>query len=246
MYGRTRFFREVYWTLRDGRGLDITAIRAHLLRSIVEVGGVRIRAHPALSYNTVKSLVAATYEGPERTLIESMLHPDDVVMELGGGLGYISTVCARLTDSSRVFVYEANPLMAPIIEDTHRRNNVSPELNICMVGSAAGATTLHVAREFAETSVIAGNNDATPVTARVVALRDELARIKPTVLITDIEGGEYDLFRDFPPHACRLIMLELHPHLIGEQRAMETLGAIEAMGFHLAAQLQNSYVFNRV
>lgn len=241
-----QFVREAYWQLQAGRGVDLRALWAYLTKSVVDLRGVRVRVHRSLSYPVVRSLLDASYEASERSLIEGALHRDDVVVELGAGLGYVSSVCARMTDSRRVFVYEANPMMESMIRDTFHLNGVDPALHICMVGQAPGTTTFHVSRDFWTSSTVRGAQSSEAVTVQVVSLREELARIKPTVFIVDIEGGEYDLFRDFPPHACRLIMLELHPRVLGEERAAEVLHWIEAMGFRRSASVEDSYLYQRV
>ncbi|HTB45471.1 MAG TPA: FkbM family methyltransferase [Acetobacteraceae bacterium] len=246
MKGWGQFIKEAYWDLRAGRGVDLRAFRAYLLQSVIDLRGVRVRISRRLSYPVVQSLVRATYEASERRLLESALRPDDVVIELGAGLGYVSSVCASMTDSSRVFVYEANPMMEPLIRDTFRLNGVNPALQICMVGKSAGTTTFHVSRDFWTSSTVPGSQRGATVAVKVVPLRDELERINPTVFIADIEGGEYELFREFPPHVCRLIMLELHPRVLGEERAAEVLRWIEAMGFVLCATVEDSYLYQRV
>ncbi|HVC60148.1 MAG TPA: FkbM family methyltransferase [Acetobacteraceae bacterium] len=241
-----QFIREAYWEFRAGRGVDRRAFWAYLMQSVIDLRGVRIRIHRSLSYPVVRSILDASYEASERNLLEGALRHDDVVVELGAGLGYVSSVCARLTDSRRVFVYEANPMMEPLIRDTFRLNGVDPALHICMVGKHAGTTTFHVSRDFWISSTLPGAHHGQAVSVRVVPLREEMERTRPSVLIVDIEGGEYELFRDFPPHACRLIMLELHPRVLGEERATEVQRWIEAMGFRCSATLQDSYLYERM
>src|SRR6185437_8455020 len=133
--------REAYWDFRSGHHFDLGRFRARLTQSPINVGGVRVRLHESLPYGVVTALSSQYYEGPERQLIESELQPDDSVMELGGGLGYISTICSLRTDPARVFVYEANPRMEKIIRDTHRLNRVRPQLRMCMVGKERGVAT---------------------------------------------------------------------------------------------------------
>jgi FkbM family methyltransferase len=241
-----QFIREAYWEFRAGRWVGFHVIEAYLMRSIVDVRGVRIKIHRSLSYLIVRSLLDASYEASERSLLESALRPEDVVFELGAGLGYVSTVCARMTDSRRVFVYEANPMMEPMIRNTFGLNGVDPTLHMCMVGKDAGTTKFHVSRDFWASSTLPHTDHSEPVTVRVVSFQEEMDRVKPTVLIVDIEGGEYDLFREFPRHVCRLIMLELHPKVLGETRAADVLHWIEAMGFRCSATMQDSYLYERV
>ena len=146
----------------------------------------------------------------------------------------------------RVFVYEANARMEPLIRDTFRLNAVDPALHICMVGADAGTATFHVTSLFLSSSTVPGVPHSEAVTVPVVSLRNGLERLRPTVLIVDIEGGDYQLFRDFAPNACRLIRLELHPGVMGELCANQILHWIEALGFRLTATAENSCLYQRV
>ena len=41
-------------------------------------------------------LFKETYEEPERILIRAALHPTDRVLEIGGGIGFVSILCAKI------------------------------------------------------------------------------------------------------------------------------------------------------
>ena len=237
--------REAYWDFRSGHSFDLGRFRARLTQSPVDVDGVRIRLHNSLTYDVVRALRSQYYEGPERQLIETELQPDDSVMELGGGLGYISTICSLRTDPARVFVYEANPRLEEIIRDTHRLNRVRPHLHMCMVGKERGVATLYVSTDFLVSSTVPRYEAGDAVTVEVLSLREELERIRPTVLIADIEGGEYELMGEFPLPSCRLVMFELHPKILGEDRAIQVLNRMGDLGFRISASKRDTYLFKR-
>jgi FkbM family methyltransferase len=237
--------RETYWDARAGRFPDLKRFRACLTGSVVNVRGVRIRIHRSLPYEVAKALIYQSYESPERSLLDGLLRNDDVVMELGAGIGYISTFCAQIIGSERVFTYEANPKMEPLIQDTYRLNGVSPTVHLCMVGERAGTAAFHASDDFTVSSKLPLSRDAELITVTVVAFQAELERIEPTILIVDIEGGEYEIFQRPLPNACRLILLELHPQMLGDRRAAQVLAWIKAMGFTVNATAHNSYLFRR-
>lgn len=237
--------REAYWDFRSGHRFDLGRFRARLTQSPIDVGGVRVRLHRTLPYDLVTALRSQAYEGAERQLIETELRPDDTVMELGGGLGYISTICSLRTNPARVFVYEANPRMENIIRDTHRLNGVRPQLRMCMVGKERGVATFYASTNFVVSSAVPSDKADEAVTVEVVPLQEELERIRPTILIADIEGAEYGLLGEFPLPSCRLVMFELHPKILGEDRAIHVLRRMEELGFRMSASKRDTYLFVR-
>src|SRR5262245_58379142 len=80
-------------------------------RGILPVSGVRIRTGPHLSPVILDSIEREMYERPELEIARVKLQRDDVVLELGSGIGFITTYCAKRIGSDRVFTYEANPAL---------------------------------------------------------------------------------------------------------------------------------------
>ncbi|MFP3367124.1 hypothetical protein R0J93_26120, partial [Pseudoalteromonas sp. SIMBA_148] len=52
----------------------------------------------------------------------------DIIGELGGGIGYISTLCHLQKKAKKIVVFEANPTLITIIEKTHSLNGVTAEV----------------------------------------------------------------------------------------------------------------------
>src|SRR5262249_24756040 len=155
---------------------------------------LRIRLNPSLSVAMCERILSNSYEREERGLVSATLSNDDVVVEIGAGLGVISTICAKRLGSHRVFAYEANPALETFIRDTHELNDVSPSLSICLLGKTAGSSEFWLAREFWASSTVRPDASAECIRVPVVPLNDEMRRIRPTYLILDIEGGELELF----------------------------------------------------
>jgi hypothetical protein len=72
-------------------------------RPVVTVAGVQIRVGRHMSPAVERTVSRGLYEQDELRLIGQLLAPDDVVLEVGAGLGLVSAYCARRLGSSRVF-----------------------------------------------------------------------------------------------------------------------------------------------
>lgn len=70
--------------------------------------------------------------------VAAKLDADDVVMDVGTGIGLVATLCAQRIGSERVYTYEANPALERPIRETFELNRVSPHLEMCMHGPAVG------------------------------------------------------------------------------------------------------------
>src|SRR2546425_11253511 len=86
------------------------------------VTGVQTCALPILSPQVERTVSRGRYEQDEFRLIEQVLSPGDVVLEVGAGLGLVSAYCAKRLGSSRVFAYEANPDLEACIRETYSLN----------------------------------------------------------------------------------------------------------------------------
>ncbi|EAY57008.1 MAG: probable methyltransferase, FkbM family protein [Leptospirillum rubarum] len=82
-------------------------------------------------------LISGTYESRELAPIRANIRPYDVVLELGAGIGFISTVVAKLFDNVHVVSYEANSLMLPIALNNHKINGVNVDLRHGLVTGKA-------------------------------------------------------------------------------------------------------------
>ena len=99
------------WTRRTWRKLSgWLAYRYRVARrSIITIEGVRIRTGKHMSRRVERALSKGGYEREELRLIGTVLSPADVVLEVGAGLGLVSSYCAKRIGSNRVFAYEADP-----------------------------------------------------------------------------------------------------------------------------------------
>jgi FkbM family methyltransferase len=185
-----------------------------------EIDGIRLPADERLiSENIDRALRRGRYEQEERNNLPGLLRQDDVVLELGGGLGLVSTLCARNPKVRQVTTVEANPELIPYIHEVHRINGVADRTQvingIAIPAPSVDAMDFFLRNDFWASSTngeVWGWREKTRVPVK--DLNALVAKLSPKVLIVDIEGGEGDLFDGFLPGSIRHIYLELHGRVI--------------------------------
>lgn len=212
--------------------------------NVVDNSGVLLPVGlPGISNALRRSIYLEPYEAHERSVIEKKLDEGDVVLELGAGIGFVSTFCAQRIGGDRVFAVEANPLLIDIIRETYRINNVAPILTWGLLGKGDGEDDFYLENEFISSSVVQRSSEARLTkTPRhdVVGFFD---KIRPTFLICDIEGGERDLFHELALSGVKKICIELHPHVIGNSATSSIFGHFLDLGFICDFSLSSKRVF---
>ena len=208
---------------------------------LVKVQGIKIPIiKERLSAPMLELLYMGDYEKPELKLVKHLLDKNDIVMELGTGLGLLSSYCAKIIGSNRVFTYEANPALETYIRQTYQLNKVTPNLTICLLGEGSGEQTFYVNESLFSSSTVQRNANDRPVRVPVKSFNEEIYRINPTFLILDIEGGEYELLKTADFHTIKKIVIEVHPHVIGQEKVDFVISKFNNAGFSVNEQLSYS------
>lgn len=198
----------------------------------VEIFGVQLPlTHPVITPPIYRDIYYGDYERKEVEIIRSRLKPEDRVMEVGAGLGFLSAFCSRIVGDAQIHSYEANPALIDVIGAVHTRNGVRPTVTNAVLGQGAGTRDFYVNKDFWASSLVApaAGAQATPIPQ--IDLTEEIRRVAPTFLIVDIEGGEYEFFRisDFP--GVKKVCVEMHPDVLGNAGVSEILADLFAKGF---------------
>ena len=170
----------------------------------------------ALTPGVWRALVEGWYEDAELEAITAVLRPDDVVLELGAAIGFVSAFAARRPGVRRVVAVEANPRLLALARRTHELNGTGAlvELVNVVVAADAGEADFYLSEDFWASSM-----RPIPAAERVRlparSLPSLLAEAGPSVLIVDIEGGEAELFRGAQLPGVRAVVMELHPEVVG-------------------------------
>jgi FkbM family methyltransferase len=208
----------------------------------VEICGVQIPVSDEFSLKIFADLCFGDYEAAEVRMVSTRIKEDDVVLEFGGGLGLVSTLCAKRIGSERVFCFEANPAMIPVIRNTYAVNGVSPNLTHGLLGTVDGVAELFVGEHFYSASAVSSSTGAKKIQVPSFAINPVIRRLRPTFLIMDIEGGERDLVPVIDFSGIRKVIIELHPGRIGEQEVRRVRQCLTAAGLSVDAGLSEEKI----
>lgn len=167
-----------------------------------------------------KLMENCSYECEEIDMALAHVQPDDILLELGGGIGAVSAVIMKNKPVAQYVCVEANPDFTVLIKKNHRINGITGvEILSGALTNDSGKTEcdFYVTEDFWASSLTRPEeiSDVKKVPAHY--FNDILKKYRPTFIICDIEGGEFELFEhgaDFS--SVQKVILEVHnPGSIG-------------------------------
>ncbi|WP_412504653.1 FkbM family methyltransferase [Roseovarius sp. SYSU LYC5161] len=182
-----------------------------------QLNGVTLSVPEAmLGGKLADKLSSAGYEAHEARAALMRLRAGQRVLELGGGLGYVSAVCAGVTGAENVVTVEANPDMLPVIRGNLDRNGFGEARLVhgAVVGTVTTDEPIAFDRKKTFWAGRLADMESDPgavVNVPVLRLDTLLARYRPDMVVMDVEGAERLLFDAPWPAHVRNVILELHP-----------------------------------
>lgn len=211
------------------------------------VEGVYLPIRDEIGFNTLRWIVNGQYEQGEIEIIKQRIEPQDRILEIGTGLGFVSVYCAKIVGSENVYTFEANPLNIEIALRVFKKNKVSPHLQNALLSDSRGMINFPVNRKsrLASSSLMASGE---VVQVPQLVLNDIIRDIQPNFLIMDIEGSEYDVFRIIDFQSIYKIQVELHPSILGQEKLNEIFYRLKENGFVADISMPDgrNYFFKRV
>lgn len=179
-----------------------------------ELHGVTIPLeHHRVDDTIIWRFVTGEYESEERWLIESYLPRDADVIELGGGLGYISCVLnGKIAEDRSQIVVEADEDLIPIIDRSRSINGC--DFTILHRAYYPGADEVGFRRGTPVTTGSVDHEDA-EIEVESTSLRKivEEHNITEFSLVVDVEGVETVLIDEeleLLKEKCRTLIIEFH------------------------------------
>ncbi|MFV1878767.1 hypothetical protein [Nioella sp.] len=204
--------------------------------SYFELKGVSIRIpQEILSERMREAFESGKYESLEARYMHRILKPGDRLLELGGGVGFISALAGKTVELEACTVVEANPLLCEVITETHRRNGFSFRVLNAVAGPAGEDQTSGIPfylRENFWGSSLDGTRSYRSVTnvARL-DLQKLIEEFQPTIIICDIEGAEVDLVSEIDFSTVDRLYFEVHKAETGIKGVYSLFGSLLSQGF---------------
>ena len=196
--------------------------------------GVVIPDDPRIITPAIRAAVlSGRFERDEAEAVPGIVRPGDVALEIGAGLGFMSTLLAREPGIRRVIAVEANPMLMDYMAELHGENEVEVErLNAVLTNAPGESATFYLRRDFWMGSLIAGPNPFIATVNVPTRSLDELLRTEGVSLIVCVvEGAEAFLFADADLSGVDRVLVELHDHVTGLKGVAGLFATLGARGF---------------
>lgn len=196
----------------------------------------------SLPKNTQISISSKEYESEECELIDRYI-PDQDVIELGGGIGYISLIIdTNISNDFQHIVIEPNKRLIPIIEDHKFLNNSSFKILNKAYSYDSKKVEVDIKESFESSSSYYVDNDdleeIESITVKEIAKNFDIINFS---LVIDIEGEEYSLIEkeiDFISNYCNFLVIEFH-NVENENRYDKVLNLLEKENFRKLEKIES-------
>ena len=228
------------------RGLRLVAHRL-FRRKTATLDGLTLISDPRQVPRSVSTaIIKGSYEAPERALVRAAVRPGDRVVEVGTGVGAVSILCNRLAGDGNVLSYEANAALEPVIRANFALNDLTPRLRMRAVTVDGAPITFFRNDNVISSSIYDRGLKAQQIVIESDPLDRVLAEESANVLVMDVEGAEIALLSQADLSGLREIIVELHPHIVGDAATVAMIASICARGFREAARLQKNIRLSRL
>ena len=150
----------------------------------------------------INHMLAGYYETDELFIINRILSPDDIVLEIGAGIGFTSSYIAKkLSPKGSIECFEANSTLIPLIKENHKRNGVVVGVQNAILSKGEGFTKFYISGGFWGSSTQGFWGDSTEpadgktIYVPTVDFQEYLDEYRSTMLVIDIEGGKQICFQ---------------------------------------------------
>ena len=190
------------------------------------------------------ALFKETYEAHERKIVAEVIKPTDRVLETGAGIGLVSLLCAKICGPQNVLSYEANRSVESLIRNNYSLNGWIPRLRMKAITTDGADVSFYVDSNVISSSLI-DRNKGTQVTVASDSLAEVISDFLPSAIVMDVEGAEIDLLRQTSLEGISKLIVELHPHIVGDEAALSLREHLRQQGFDEVQYLHNTACYLR-
>lgn len=221
--------------------------------SRMEYAGIDLDLDAAILTDRIrKALREGQYEREETECVELYLDADADVVELGGGIGYLSCyIDQRLSNDQTHVVVEPNSHLIPLIEHHREINGAMFEVVNAAYSTEGPLVEFPLPEQFWEASLQCDSEASRTLHTGTIDLKRLLEAFDLTdiVLIVDIEGGEVELIEtelDVLRSHCQCIIIEYHHEDAALDLAEEiqwAKGTLDTSSFELIDEKESVAVY---
>jgi len=202
---------------------------------MINLNGVHIETDfPCISDYMKERITEGRYEVGETKTIPQMVQKGESVLEIGGGIGYLSSLVFKTGNCRDLVVIEAHPELIPVIHANHSINGVSALVIHGIPGpiDSHADCDFYMSEDFWESSTVSsGGESIKSIKVPCIDIQKVIMQKKITFLICDIEGDEQHLFSWLNLSGIRAVVVEVHSEKIGKEGVEKVEKMIVQQGF---------------
>jgi len=202
-----------------------------------------------ISHNIKNAIKHGSYEKREADQLKQIIQKRERILEIGGGIGFISSIAAKNELVEKICVVEANPGLIGYMQVVHELNNVANVADMEIVNGVltnnvkrGKYTEFYVRENFWASSLSPGHKYARKEQVRTYSFNAMIERVRPTLIICDIEGGEIELFENANLSHVEKVLIELHQWSVGRRNMKKIFDYFSARDFHYDQHHSNGSV----
>ena len=237
----------IRWLLEFVIFARVTNAYIRLQGGVVEADGLIFDVwNGPIQRETRHRILRGTYEESEVSLIKSYVNADTDVIELGGGIGYVSCHLNRQIEPNRNHVVvEANEDLLPVLQRNKEQNECSYYIVHAAYAPGKNFVAFNTSATFESGNVSESDNGQTVPTTSIGELADEIGTEEYT-LVADIEGSERQFIENELAELqqrCEMMIFEWH---YSTDELKEFLETLSESGFEPQEQRGNVVVLQRI
>jgi FkbM family methyltransferase len=193
----------------------------HTLRNTpVASRGVTVPSPRELGVFRTAEILAGRYEQEEAELVEAYVPDACDVLELGGGIGFITALTEHTTDNIGTHVVlEMNPQLLPVLRKVKEANRLEVHIDKAAYSARSKNVRLESGETYTQTSASETSTKGESIPAKSLSALVDEYDLDQFALIVDIEGAERGLLEDefdtMVEH-CPVVIIELHRSRLGD------------------------------
>ena len=207
---------------------------------IVEHFGIKLQIDPHyMSEKMITVIREKRYEVEEARHITKILQENEVVLEVGAGIGFVTTLIAKNPLTKRIVSYEANPLLIEHFRQTLTTNLTADQMDrleirnaVLKTGPAGGTVDFYIHNDFWASSLLPIPEPQKIEKVKVENFNAVVAELRPTMIVCDIEGGELALFKNADLTGVKKVYIETHQKQLGRHGMKSLFEIFHARDFH--------------
>lgn len=185
-----------------------------------------------------QALKSGRYEHSEADALMRHLQPQDRMLDLGAGAGYLCCLAAGVVGADQVAGVEASPEMAGVALANLQRNGFAAariEQAAVVAPGRDGHARFGLRPAFWASALMPAHGEApknaTGIEVPAISLPALFSRHAPTVMTCDIEGAEREVLNCPMPADLRVIVIEVHPQFYGAAGTRQLFDGLSAQGY---------------